>query len=113
MASREQQPMTPERQCKAKPTDRGEAFPMPGDRVLAFDHLLYRDDVSTPCSVTVRPATVLARYGTESKRFGRYPDLVDLLFDHRPEQSSYGHFTHGVRRLTSAPGCQRGVRGTE
>ena len=76
---------------------------MPGDRVLAFDNRLYRDDVSTPPSVTVRPATVLARYGTKSERFGRYPDLVDLRFDHRPERPSHAHFTHVVVRLTRLP----------
>lgn len=74
-----------------------ETFPMPGDRVLAFDSTLYGDDVSTPASVTIRPATVLARYGTKSERFGRYPDLVDLLFDHRPERPSAGHFTERLR----------------
>ena len=56
---------------------------MPGDRVVAFDRTLFRDDVSTPPSHTFRPATVLVRYGrkahypmTEVTRV--YPDLCDL-----------------------------------
>ena len=98
MASREQQSAYP-----------AGHFPMPGDRVLAFDHRLYRDDVSTPLSVTVRPATVVARYGKESERFGRYPDLVDLSFDHRPGRPSRAHFTDGVRRLTARRPTAEGI----
>jgi len=28
-----------------------------------------------------------------------YPDLVDVVFDHRPGKISLGHFTYGVQRL--------------
>ena len=75
---------------------------MPGDRVLVFDSTLFRDDKSTPISFTVRPATVLRRYGKHSccKRW-TYPDLVDVLFDHRPKQESKGHFTNGVKSLAA------------
>lgn len=73
---------------------------LPGARVLVFDHLLYRDDVSTPRSFTMRPATVVARYGKRSQYNPSwiYPDLVDVLFDHRPNVS-HGHFTDYVEAL--------------
>jgi hypothetical protein len=65
-------------------------------RVLVFDPRLYKDDIETPLSMTVKPATVVRRYGM--KEYGRtYPDLVDVIFDHRPEQVSTAHFTSGVK----------------
>ena len=76
-----------------------------GSRVLVFDHLLFRDDKSTPLSVTMRPATVLRRYGYrtewrnahgESVRW-TYPDCIDVVFDHGVE--SRGHFTESVEEL--------------
>ncbi len=79
---------------------------LPGARVIAFDHLLYMDDIRTPLSYTMRPATVVARYGQSAEHLrlsdvtlGPYPDLVDVLFDHRPERVSKGHFTDGVHLL--------------
>lgn len=77
---------------------------LPLARVMAFDPSLFRDDVSTPLSATVKPATVVCRYGYRSKWMddmygkdvGLYPDLVDLSFDHRPSRISHGHFTSGV-----------------
>lgn len=85
---------------------------MPGSRVRVFDWRLFEDDVSTPLTFTVRPATVVRRYGTHphwtTTQYGlkhlypgsydiwKYPDCVDVIFDHRPEQVSYGHFTSGV-----------------
>lgn len=85
------------------------------DRVLVFDHRLFIDDIKTPLSFTMRPATVTCRYGyksihdySEYDDYGRkyesiqthiYPDLVDVVFDHRPEQISKGHFTTGVIAL--------------
>lgn len=97
---------------------------MPGDRVLVFDSLLFENDIKTPLSHTVRPATVVARYGYHSfwrlNKFDlqkamngestlypggyetwKYPDLVDVRFDHRPERISQGHFTDGVAMLRS------------
>lgn len=76
---------------------------MPGDRVLVFDYLLFKNDISTPLSVTMKPATVICRYGMwsgwyENERYC-YPDLVDVKFDHRPELISHGHFTSGVKRI--------------
>ena len=76
---------------------------MPGDRVLVFDSRLYIDDVKTPIEHTMRQATVVCRYGCygyhgEHTRW-RYPDLCDVVFDHRPESVSKGHFTDGIRLL--------------
>lgn len=79
-------------------------WPMPGDRVLVYDALLFVDDETAPLSVTMRPATVLRRYGCRSKD-GRmnYPDVVDVHFDHRGE--SRAHFTCGVRTLQRTVGA--------
>lgn len=82
---------------------------MPGDRVIAGDNLLFKNDKDTPPSFTHRPATVLCRYGEKiisranicyddyGNEHGKpeiwlYPDLVDLKFDHRG-YISRGHFT--------------------
>jgi hypothetical protein len=74
---------------------------MPGDRVLVFDPQLYVDDRKTPLSITMKPATVVRRYGRRSETYqGVHPDLVDVLFDHRPERESRAHFTNGVRRIS-------------
>ena len=78
---------------------------MPGDRVLVFDPRVYKDDITTPFSHTVRPATVVCRYGMRgSNPFSIfsgdgliYSDLIDVVFDHRPGQVSNGHFTGGVK----------------
>ena len=74
---------------------------MPGDRVMVFDWLLFKNDFDTPLSVTMKPATVTRRYGRLPTKFAPwgYPDLVDVVFDHRPEQESQGHFTNCVRTL--------------
>lgn len=75
---------------------------MPGDRVMVFDRRLFKNDRATPLSVTVKPATVVRRYGKRSP-FNQewvYPDLVDVLFDHRPGEESCGHFTNGVEVLS-------------
>jgi len=75
-------------------------FPMPGDRIMIFDPRLFDDDVSTPISYTVRPATVVCRYGTVANQLSTiYPDLIDVKFDHRPESISKGHFTDGARPI--------------
>ena len=38
----------------------------PGTRVLVFDPSLFIDDVKTPLSTTMKPATVLRWYGKRS-----------------------------------------------
>lgn len=70
---------------------------LPGSRVLVWDSALFVDDIETPNCW--RTATVISRYGYRSRLFGDYPDCVDVLFDHRPEQESRGHFTDGVRAI--------------
>jgi hypothetical protein len=65
----------------------------PGTRVKAFNARIFRDDVSTPLSQTMQPATVVAWYGRWSwLRAWRYESLVDLLFDGE-HRVSHGHFT--------------------
>lgn len=85
---------------------------MPGSRVMVFDNLLFKNDTDTPISFTVRPATVVCRYGRKTSLFeghltvptggyftSCYPDLVDVVFDHRPNEVSKGHFTEGVKEI--------------
>jgi hypothetical protein len=85
---------------------------MPGDKVLVFDSSIYINDIVTPLSVTLRPATVVCRYGEKTISHMNcvhywdspicepdtwlYPDIVDVVFDHRPERVSHGHFTDSV-----------------
>jgi hypothetical protein len=81
---------------------------MPGDRVSVFDPQLYVDDKKTPLSVTVRPATVVRRYGkkvfypSSMTKPWLYLDLVDVEFDHRLGDVSKGHFTSGVRLIDAS-----------
>ena len=71
-------------------------------RVIVFDSILYKDDISTPSKHTMRPATVVCRYGRKDAAITSdwperiYDDLVDVIFDHRPERVSKGHFTYAV-----------------
>lgn len=82
---------------------------MPGDKVEVFDSSLFVDDVKTPLSITYKPATIVCRYGQKSKAinqdgFWYYPDLVDVVFDHRPELVSHGHFTNGIDVISTITG---------
>lgn len=70
---------------------------IPGAKVLVFDSSVFVDDVTTPLSVTMRPATVLRRYGCKSKHFGRYSDLLSVRFD--DGSISCGHFIEGVELI--------------
>lgn len=71
----------------------------PLDRVMVFDHRLFKNDRDTPISVTVKPATVLRVYRTAD----RYDELVmDVRFDHDGRESK-GHFVDGVAHLTQNP----------
>lgn len=75
---------------------------MEGTRVLVFDNRLYKNDLVTPLTMTMKEATVVCRYGRPITKYsddltlGPYPDLVDVVFDHRPNEISKGHFTNGV-----------------
>lgn len=60
-------------------------------RAMVFDPHLFVDDKSTPISYTIRPATIV-KYRYDS--FGR--KLADVIFDHRPEDVSHGHFVDGI-----------------
>jgi len=78
----------------------------PGDRVMVFDSRSYVDDVITPISMTMKPATIVSRYGKLKEHYktcdyvsGPYPDLIDVIFDHRPNEVSKGHFTGEKKRL--------------
>jgi len=72
----------------------------PGSRVMVFDWTLYVNDKRTPLSVTLKPATVVCRYGYTSPLNPRwkYPDVVDVEFDHRPGISK-AHFTEYVTEI--------------
>lgn len=77
----------------------------PGDRVLAWDSLLYKDDWTTPDCMM--PATVTCWYGQVVRKYsddlvlGPYETLVDVVFDHRKEKVSHGHFGWGVETAQS------------
>jgi hypothetical protein len=67
----------------------------PGTRVMVFDSRRFVDDVKTPLSMTMRPATVVCWYGRRAhKVLGgyTYPSLIDIVFDGE-ETVSRGHFT--------------------
>ena len=60
------------------------------------------------------PGTDMKRYGMRSTYNTNwiYPDLVDVKFDHRPNEISRGHFTHTVEILITTKGLvpSRGTR---
>lgn len=70
----------------------------PGTRVKVFDHRRFRDDLTTPLSLTMRDGTVLAWYGrplkvySEDLSLGPYESLIDVLFD-GDASPAHGHFT--------------------
>lgn len=78
---------------------------LPGTRVWCFDSLLYKDDKKTPLTVTMKPATVVMHYGQLAERYsedltlGPYDSMVVVVFDHRPERESKGHFTWGIELI--------------
>ena len=76
----------------------------PGTRVMFFDPLLFKNDIDTPLYTTVKPATVISRYGKLKETigdsvYGPDDDCVDLKFDHRPDLISEGHFTDYVHAI--------------
>ena len=73
---------------------------MNGSRVIAFDPKLYKNDEETPIKTTMKPGTVICRYGEYNKIYNvSYDDLVDIQFDHRPDKISKGHFTSLVKEI--------------
>ena len=73
----------------------------PGDRVKVFDMLLFVDDVTTPLSLTMQPATVIHGNYTDPKRRGDDEEMIDVRFDRedRRIKESHGHFAWGVERI--------------
>jgi hypothetical protein len=70
-----------------------------GDRVIVFDAQLWHEPEASALDA-YKPATIVRRYSETSKHSGyHYPDLIDVVFDHRPEKVSKGHFTTGVEKL--------------
>lgn len=74
----------------------------PGTKVMVYDPRLYKDDVTTPISMTVKEARVIRWYGMRSEKFGLYPELIDVEFMHRPGETSVGHFTTNVEVIPNA-----------
>lgn len=80
-----------------------------GDRVMCYDGAKFKDDITTPCSMLFKPATVVCRYGfisremmkmfNWSKETATYPDCCDVIFDDAPDKISHGHFTDGIERI--------------
>ena len=72
-----------------------------GDRVMVFDHLRYKDDYSTPLSVTMRPATIERLYKLNDGR-----PAADVRFDEdRPiigGRLSAEHFVWGLHDMPNA-----------
>lgn len=67
-----------------------------GDRIKVFDDRLFKDDVSTPLSETMRPCKVIRIYGSKTEAYPDfpvriYPEQIDVVFDHRPDNVSKGH----------------------
>jgi len=56
--------------------DKNEVY-QSGDRVKVFDALLFKDDVTTPLSLTMQPATVIR--GNYSRAYGE--EMIDVRFD--------------------------------
>jgi hypothetical protein len=64
-----------------------------GDKVMVFDHRLFRNDKSTPSEMTHKPAEVLKIY----KTYKHYEDVVDVRFDYDGSISK-GHFVWGIEK---------------
>lgn len=63
-----------------------------GMRVRVFVPALYKDDVSTPLSVTMQNGTVIKRdKARKSEFFGWIDDVIEVLLDYNNKKST--HFT--------------------
>lgn len=73
-----------------------------GDRVKVFDHLLFKNDIDTPLSITMVAGTIIKVYTDERGR-----DLIDvrqdrIRFVHEQGEESHisrGHFAWGVEKI--------------
>lgn len=69
----------------------------PGTRAIVYDASLHKNDKATPPRTLLKPCTVVQWYGYESRfGHGKYPSLIDVRFDHRPDIVSKAHFTDMV-----------------
>lgn len=68
-----------------------------GDRVKVFDVLLFKDDITTPPSMTIQPATVTR--GNYTREDGE--EMIDVRFDRedRLYKESHGYFIWSVERI--------------
>ena len=90
-------------QPRRAPSDGSASFAV-GDRVKVFDPRLFVNDIKTPKSLTMQPATVLRLYRTNDG----WRDLVmDVRFD-RDGYESKCHFAWGVEHLTPNSEIRRG-----
>lgn len=67
-----------------------------GDRVIVFDHTLYKDDITTPLAMTMKPATITdiqIPYDMKGEL------LISVRFDHRPKTISRNHFSSYIERV--------------
>lgn len=64
-----------------------------GKKVLVFDPSLFKNDIETPMSSTMRPAIIVKHYGDKDY------DLVDVIFYHNPYKISKGHFTNLIKEI--------------
>ncbi len=55
--------------------------------IKVFDHRLFIDDVTTPLSVTMKPARILRSYIQDGQK------MIDVVFEYRPNEISKGHFS--------------------
>lgn len=68
-----------------------------GSRIKVFDSRLFKNDIATPLSYTIRLATVVRRYFYKSQVYDGYSDVIDVIFDYLPNQISKCHFVSGVK----------------
>lgn len=60
---------------------------IPGDIIMAFDYRLYKDDKTTPLSVTMRKAVVKRWVGEPKRVYGKdlvlgpYPSVLEIVFE--------------------------------
>jgi len=68
-----------------------------GDRVMVFDHRRYKDDRSTPLSVTMRPATIDRLYTLDDGR-----PVADVRIEGDGGRLSASHFVWALGDMPNA-----------
>lgn len=72
---------------------------LPGQRAIVFDGMAWnRGKPAQECHL---PATIVCNYGRLPSKIipWHYDDLVDVVFDHNPNEVSKSHFTSGIQLL--------------